>query len=43
VQPLDLATLATVALMILVLALAVSLRPAIQATRVDLAALLKDA
>ena len=43
VQPLDTATLATVATMILLLALAVSLRPAINATRVDLAKLLKDA
>jgi putative ABC transport system permease protein len=42
VQPLDLATLATVAVMILVLAVAVSVRPAIVATRVDLATLLKD-
>ena len=43
VQPLDLYTLAAVATMILVLALVVSLRPAINATRVDLAKLLKDA
>ena len=43
IQPLDVATLATVAAMILVLALTVSLRPAINATRVDLAKLLKDA
>jgi ABC-type antimicrobial peptide transport system permease subunit len=43
VQPLDIPTLSMVAAMILVLALAVSLRPAINATRVDLAKLLKDA
>jgi predicted permease len=43
VQPLDLLTLASVAVMMLVLALVVSLHPAINATRVDLATLLKDA
>jgi hypothetical protein len=43
VQPLDVVTLAGVAALILALALAVSLRPAINATRVDLAKLLKDA
>jgi predicted permease len=42
VQPLDAVTLAGVAVMMLALALAVSLRPAINATRVDLAKLLKD-
>jgi predicted permease len=43
VQPLDIPTLVSVAALILVLALAVSLRPAVNATRVDVAKLLKDA
>jgi predicted permease len=42
VQPLDVLTLAGVAALILALALAVSLRPAINATRVDLAKLLRE-
>jgi ABC-type lipoprotein release transport system permease subunit len=42
VQPLDALTLSSVAALILVLALAVSLKPARRAARVDLASVLRE-
>jgi ABC-type lipoprotein release transport system permease subunit len=42
VQPLDPATLAVVAVLILLLATAISLRPAFRAARVDLAEVLRS-
>jgi ABC-type antimicrobial peptide transport system permease subunit len=42
VEPLDVATLSTVAILMLLLAIIVSLRPALAAMRVDLARLLRD-